>query len=205
MATRLYLTLHRRWFDEIAAGVKKEEYREITPYWQRRIVDRRYDEVHFRNGYGQDSPFMRVEYRGWVRSVWEGKPVFALQLGEVLEIKNYYTWTWLERVDPAENANRWYAVGVQPSLLDRIAVIRFWGSREKIQQQMQIQPFEDLKEARDAACRLIRSKVRQKGGYRIVGGYVPPGLDAQPADDAVAGETRARTPPQNPSTQLSFL
>jgi hypothetical protein len=86
---RLYLTLHRRWFDEIAVGTKTEEYRAITPYWQRRIVGRQYDEVHFRNGYRQDSPFMRVEYQGWKRAVWEGKPVLALQLGKVLEIRNY--------------------------------------------------------------------------------------------------------------------
>ncbi len=89
MTTRLYLTLRRRWFDEIAAGTKTVEYREMTPYWQRRIVGRQYDEVHFRNGYRQDSPFMRVEYRGWKRTVRDGKPMFALQLGKVLEIKNY--------------------------------------------------------------------------------------------------------------------
>jgi hypothetical protein len=48
---------------------------------------------------------------------------------------------------------------------------------------MQIEPFEDQDAAREAADRVIRAKVRQKDGYRIVGGYVPPGLDAQPAPD----------------------
>ncbi len=89
MTTRLYLTLRRCWFDEIAAGTKTEEYRDVTQYWRRRIVGRQYDEVHFRNGYRQDSPFMRVEYKGWKQSVWNGEPVFALQLGKVLEIRNY--------------------------------------------------------------------------------------------------------------------
>jgi predicted DNA-binding WGR domain protein len=178
--TRLYLTLHRRWFDEIAAGTKKEEYREMTPHWQRRIVGRQYDEIHFRNGHRQDSPFMRVEYLGWTRSVQDGKPVFALQLGKVLEIRNYGVWTWLERIDPDENANRRYAVGVQPALFDPVAVIRFWGSRQTSYQQVMVQAFNDVSEARDAADKVIRREVRK--GYRIVGGYVPPSLDAQPAD-----------------------
>lgn len=33
----LHLTLNKKWFDMIAAGVKKEEYREIKPYWERRF------------------------------------------------------------------------------------------------------------------------------------------------------------------------
>ncbi len=97
------------------------------------------------------------------------------------------TWTWLERVDPGLHANRWYAVGVQPSILDSMAVICFWGSRETTYQQMQIEPFDDQDEAREAADRVIRGKMRQKGSYVIVGGYVPPGLDVQPADADAAG------------------
>ncbi len=94
----------------------------------------------------------------------------------------------MTRIDPDENANRWYAIGVQPSLLDPVAVICFWGSCETTFQQMQIEPFVDQEAAREAADRVIRSKVRQKGNYRIVGGYVPPGLDVQPAGDDVTGE-----------------
>lgn len=33
----LKLVLKRKWFEMIASGEKKEEYREITPYWQTRI------------------------------------------------------------------------------------------------------------------------------------------------------------------------
>ena len=35
----LHLTLKRKWFDLIASGEKKEEYREIKPYWVARLVD----------------------------------------------------------------------------------------------------------------------------------------------------------------------
>lgn len=34
----LHLTLKKKWFDMIASGEKKEEYREIKPYWFRRLV-----------------------------------------------------------------------------------------------------------------------------------------------------------------------
>jgi hypothetical protein len=46
------------------------------------------------------------------------------------------SWTYLKRVDFDKNVNRWYAVGVQPSLLDAVALVRFWGSREKNYRQV---------------------------------------------------------------------
>lgn len=38
MAT-LHLNLKKKWFDMIASGEKKEEYREFKPYWIKRIID----------------------------------------------------------------------------------------------------------------------------------------------------------------------
>ena len=43
---------------------------------------------------------------------------------------------FLTHVDPMENMNRWYEVSVQPTLIDKVAVIRRWGSRETAMQQM---------------------------------------------------------------------
>lgn len=85
----LHLTLKRKWFDRIACGDKKEEYRDIKPYWVNRLVDelkpkegptdftfnlhgflyemqtpKEYDIVEFRNGYSKDAPTMQVECRG---------------------------------------------------------------------------------------------------------------------------------------------
>lgn len=34
----LHLTLKKRWFDMISSGEKKEEYREIKPYWIKRFL-----------------------------------------------------------------------------------------------------------------------------------------------------------------------
>lgn len=34
----MHLTLKKKWFDMIASGEKKEEYREIKPYWVKRLL-----------------------------------------------------------------------------------------------------------------------------------------------------------------------
>ena len=73
----LHLTLKKKWFDLIASGEKNLEYREMKPYWTTRLFtseqvsenhtkyhSREYDEIHFKNGYGPNVPFMRVEYLG---------------------------------------------------------------------------------------------------------------------------------------------
>lgn len=38
MKTTLHLILKRQWYDMIASGTKKEEYREITQYWMKRLM-----------------------------------------------------------------------------------------------------------------------------------------------------------------------
>jgi len=64
----LHLTLHKKWFDEILNGTKKIEYREIKPYWTKRLFDdrkpKKFDIILFRNGYGKKSPQMKVEFLG---------------------------------------------------------------------------------------------------------------------------------------------
>lgn len=52
----LYLTLKKQWFDMILSGEKKEEYRAIKPYWEKRLLNKEYDIVNFRNGYGKSAP-----------------------------------------------------------------------------------------------------------------------------------------------------
>lgn len=54
----LYLTLKKQWFDLINSGNKTEEYREIKPYWTKRLEDLKYDFVEFRHGYSSDAPKM---------------------------------------------------------------------------------------------------------------------------------------------------
>ncbi len=85
MTKVLHLTLHRKWFDEIAEGRKVEEYRDKTDFWKRRLENRVYDEVWFRNGYTLDRPFMRVKWNG----IREDSERYTILLGDILEIKNY--------------------------------------------------------------------------------------------------------------------
>ena len=82
----LHLTLHREFFDQIASGTKKTEYRDTSDYWARRLEDRDYDEIVFRNGYGLKVPEMRVEFRG-IRKRGTGRSGhYAIKLGKVLKI-----------------------------------------------------------------------------------------------------------------------
>lgn len=49
----LVLPIKKKWFDMIAAGIKKEEYREIKPYYVKRFEkvfkDKNFAEIKFRN------------------------------------------------------------------------------------------------------------------------------------------------------------
>lgn len=65
----LYLTLKKQWFDLINSGMKTEEYREIKPYWQKRLDDKHYEIVEFRNGYQKDAPKMIFQ----IKEIFKGK------------------------------------------------------------------------------------------------------------------------------------
>lgn len=87
----LHLTLKKKWFDMIASGEKKEEYREIKMYWWTRLVEcgecyrnlddsinnvlapisewkmimsKSYDFICFKNGYSKNAPTLIVEFEG---------------------------------------------------------------------------------------------------------------------------------------------
>ena len=84
----LHLTLHKRWFDEILAGTKKIEYRDIKPYWTKRLFNddgssRKFDEIYFRNGYSKNSRKMRVKFKG-IR-IGKGKDKYEILLGKVMK------------------------------------------------------------------------------------------------------------------------
>lgn len=57
----IILTIKKKWFDMILSGVKKEEYREIKPYYTNRflrvgLLENRNAWIIFRNGYSKKSP-----------------------------------------------------------------------------------------------------------------------------------------------------
>lgn len=95
----LHLTLKRKYFDQIASGEKKEEYREIKMYWATRLTTgfpntygidlinpdfKEFDYIHFSDGYNRTSRKINVEWKGC--KIKEGKPEWGAELG-----KKYYT------------------------------------------------------------------------------------------------------------------
>ena len=81
----LHLNLFRKYFDQIAEGTKTIEYRDKTEYWKKRLENREYDAIKFRNGYAKNAPTMLVEYVG----LNVGNPfAYEIQLGKIIEV-NY--------------------------------------------------------------------------------------------------------------------
>jgi hypothetical protein len=84
----LHLTLKKKWYDLIASGEKKEEYRQIKDFWVKRFGSRiewsmesyipadisdsngvgykiyDFKTVTFKNGYQSNAPTMVVEFKG---------------------------------------------------------------------------------------------------------------------------------------------
>lgn len=79
----------------IERGEKTEEYRQITPYWQKRIANRHYSVVELSLGYPKRDDFSRRmsfevrDIRIGKGSIQLGAPkdedVFIIMLGERLE------------------------------------------------------------------------------------------------------------------------
>lgn len=102
----LYLSLKKEWFEMIKSGDKKEEYREINPYWKKRITDieshkfelntlvmtgqpipmKQYTHVHFTLGYPKKDDIernMTFEIKGI--EIGEGKQEWGAEVG-----RNYF-------------------------------------------------------------------------------------------------------------------
>ncbi|MDR0979488.1 MAG: ASCH domain-containing protein [Lachnospiraceae bacterium] len=102
----LILPIKKKWFDMIKSGEKKQEYREIKPYWTKRflselnkrsitcnfseedIIGSRYF-VIFKNGYKRNSPQIKCNielHKGYGKPEWgaeEGKKYYILEILEV--------------------------------------------------------------------------------------------------------------------------
>lgn len=107
----LRLTLTKKWFDMIASGEKKEEYRDLKQYWVTRLTNgigtyltnflpqgfgyevrwKHFDYVEFKNGYSKDAPMLLVECKGMEiekpKAKWfegEKKDCFVIHLGKIV-------------------------------------------------------------------------------------------------------------------------
>ena len=103
----LTLSVKKEWFSKIVSGEKKQEYREIKPYWIKRLTTncevvydvvaetycgkvlyRPYTHVLFINGYGDDKPRIEKEIesididrprKGWCPDEFLGKEYFVIR------------------------------------------------------------------------------------------------------------------------------
>ena len=100
----LTLPIKRKWFDMILSGEKKEEYRDIKPYYTRRF-ENELDFCQFffgedcliiilRNGYSKNSPYIKVRCtltKGYGKEKWgaeTGKKYYVLKIVEIMEVGN---------------------------------------------------------------------------------------------------------------------
>lgn len=96
----LTLPIKKKWFDMIKSGEKKEEYREIKPYYDSRFFNEYKRNrntcfyVIFRNGYSKNSPSIKCMislYKGLKgKSEWgaeHNKEYYVLKILSVEEIK----------------------------------------------------------------------------------------------------------------------
>lgn len=84
----LHLILKGKWYDMIDRGEKKEEYRELTPYWMKRIGSE-HTHVCFHKGYTDMTMTFAIEGKsyGYGNPDWGAptdRPVFIIKLGERL-------------------------------------------------------------------------------------------------------------------------
>jgi hypothetical protein len=104
----LPLTIKKKWFDEIIAGNKKEEYREVKSYWIKRLTNQNNDGsvngksfykhfryVKFSNGYAKNAPSITLEFKGIeIKTIKhefynnEELDVFAIKLGSIVAFSN---------------------------------------------------------------------------------------------------------------------
>ncbi len=100
----LTLPIKKKWFDMIKSGEKKEEYREIKPYWTKRLFDNRgyckYGlvsiteeidrEVLFRNGYGNNKPTIKCKVHISINSgkeEWGAEPNELYYVLKILSVE----------------------------------------------------------------------------------------------------------------------
>ena len=80
-------TIERRWLDLIATGEKKVEYREIKPYWERKLASVKVPFLlRMINGMRRNAPEITVVIK-WKRRNWRTNE-FALSICKVIEVKN---------------------------------------------------------------------------------------------------------------------
>lgn len=91
----LTLPIKKKWFDMIKSGEKKEEYREIKPYYDIRFkidppFESDFESIIFRNGYRKDSPKIKcycLIYRDYGKIEWGAEPNKKYYVLKILSVE----------------------------------------------------------------------------------------------------------------------
>lgn len=95
----LTLPIKKKWFDMIKSGEKKEEYREIKPYYDSRFKyyldgwEIGLLNIKFRNGYSSKSPTIKCKVtleKGYGKEEWGAEPnkeYYVLKILSVEEVE----------------------------------------------------------------------------------------------------------------------
>lgn len=101
----LTLPIKKKWFDMILSSEKKEEYREIKPYWTKRFLNGLYDlkvnkdyfiinaqgTVIFQNGYQKNAPRIKcfIELtQGCGKEEWGAEPNKEYYILKILSVED---------------------------------------------------------------------------------------------------------------------
>lgn len=112
----LTLPIKKKWFDMILSGEKKEEYREIKPYYTSRFINLfglshisalsgplilgykpPEREIRFRNGYSKKCPSLTARCTlgiGYGEEEWGAEPNKEYYVLKILEIKEVRIWDY---------------------------------------------------------------------------------------------------------------
>lgn len=64
----LFLILKSKYFNQILSGEKIEEYREVKPYWIKKL-SKQYDRIVFQEGYHRNARRIIATYDGYYRKI----------------------------------------------------------------------------------------------------------------------------------------
>lgn len=92
------LQIKKKWFDMILSGEKKEEYREIKPYYNSRFKKHHFKEIYFNpkrdvmfiNGYSKNSPRIKCEVyitEGYGKEEWGAEPNKKYYVLKILSVE----------------------------------------------------------------------------------------------------------------------
>lgn len=95
----LVLPIKKKWFDMIRSGEKKEEYREMKPYYDKRLGyltegTGKVTTIILRNGYNYNSPSIKCKCTveiGEGKKEWGADPYinyYIIKIIEILEVQN---------------------------------------------------------------------------------------------------------------------